>query len=71
MFKYKINMIDGKSYIIESEINNSVEFINELFDVNQKPTPNINIVHYDLCDENERNTRIAIISNHVSSIEWS
>lgn len=70
MYQWKINMVDGKSYVVKSSIKNSGDFMNELFGANLKPIPNVNIVHYELVEPKEENERVAIISNHVSSVEW-
>lgn len=70
MYQWKINMIDGKSYVVKSKIKNSGDFMDELFGANLNPVPRINIVHYELVEQKEENDHVAIISNHVSSVEW-
>lgn len=67
MYQWKINMIDGKSYVVESEINNSIDFMNELFGLNQPIVPKANVMSYKL--DGSLNS-IAILSTYVCSIEW-
>lgn len=70
MYQWKINTIDGKSYVVKSSIKNSGDFMNDLFGVNLNPIPTVNITHYELVNPKEGNERVAIISNHVCSVEW-
>ena len=70
MYQWKINMVDGKSYVVKSPIKNSGDFMDELFGTKLRHIPNVNIVHYELVEPKEGNDHVAIISNRVSSVEW-
>lgn len=70
MYKWKINMTNGDSYVVKSSIRNNIAFMDDLFGISLNPVPKVNIVHYDLYEAKEKNTKVAIISNHVSSVEW-
>ena len=68
MYSWKINIIDGKSYVVKSNLNNSNDFLNLLFGVGTGA--NINITHLELAIPNEKYNSVAIVSNHISSVEW-
>ena len=70
MYIWKINMANGDSYVVKSDIGNSSEFINQLFGIGLNPIPTTNISTYDLHEPKGENKRVAIISNQVSSVEW-
>lgn len=70
MYQWKINMVDGKSYVVKSSIKNNVDFMNELFGLNLNHIPKVKISCFELVDPKEENEYVAIISNHVVSVEW-
>ncbi|WP_312286673.1 hypothetical protein [Terrisporobacter sp.] len=70
MYRWKINMVDGKSYVVESKIGKADDFINDLFSLNLNPQPKSSMVAYKLFDPKGETTQVLIISNHVSSVEW-
>ena len=67
MYLWKINMIDGKSYIIKSEISDVTSFLENLFngaDITTYP-----LGEY-LPNEQFTATDVAIVSKKVASIEY-
>lgn len=70
MYKWKINMTNGDSYIVESDINNVKEFVDGLFGTNLSPQPKSVMINYKLHEPKGNNTQVLIISSHVSSVEW-
>jgi len=70
VYKWKINMTNGDSYVVESDISETKDFVNELFGVNLNPQPKCSIVGYKLFEPKGENTQVLIISDHVSSVEW-
>lgn len=70
MYIWTINMTNGDSYVVKSDISNSSKFINQLFGIDLNPNPTTNITTYKLHEPKGENKQVAIISNHVSSVEW-
>lgn len=67
MYLYKINIIDGNSYIIRNKKNNVEEFLKELF--------NTDVVIYELAEYLSNDifisTNIAIVSKNIVSVEYA
>lgn len=70
MYQWRINMVDGKSYVIMSSINNSIDIINELFGVKTNPPATVSVTHYELDEPKDEFNRVAIVSSHIVSVEW-
>lgn len=68
MFKWKINMSDGNSYLVKSNIANANKFMNMVFGIKEDSAPNVNISHFESAFE--KNNWIAIVSTHVVSVEY-
>ena len=67
MYLWKINMIDGKSYIIKSEISDVTSFLENLF--NRADVTTYPLGEY-LPNEQFTATDVAIVSKKVASIEY-
>ena len=67
MYLWKINMIDGKSYIIKSEISDVTSFLENLF--NEADVTTYPLSGY-LSNEQFIATDVAIVSKTVASIAY-
>lgn len=67
MYLWKINMIDGKSYIIKSEISDVTSFLENLF--NRADVTTYSLGEY-LPNEQFTATDVAIVSKKVAFIEY-
>lgn len=67
MYVWRINMINGRYYYVESEYNSYVDFATRLLGADN--SANKTVMDYKLSGED--NAYVAIISDKVCSIEWT